>query len=120
MATIVKEEIEQLKSQWKMLWRDRFDDKVRAEGVASRDYPMLEVERGLVVVATRDYTPPDFADILKRHNAFLLAPSVGGWGKFIKDSVRKQKKSTKRYVPPKPKHDAKQQNKKGGRGWLHV
>ena len=78
MVTIMNEEIvHQLKSEWKMLRRDSFDDKV-SEGVASRDYPLLEVERGLAVLATRDHEPPDFAEILKRHNVVITSPSVGG------------------------------------------
>ena len=123
MVNSVNEKIvDELSKEWKMLWRDRFDDRVSAEGIASQDYPGLDVERGLVVVATRDYKPPDFAEILKRHNVVFTSPSVGGWGKFVKDSVKKQKRFTVKEssVPSKSKRDRKQQCKKGGRGWLHL
>jgi hypothetical protein len=36
------------------LWKERFDDKVRAEGVANRDYSSLFVEKGTVIFATRN------------------------------------------------------------------
>jgi hypothetical protein len=113
-----------LKGEWKALWRERIDDRVRAEGIANRDYPRLEVERGLVIVATRDYKPLDFVKILQRHSLVSSNPSVGGWGKFIRDVISNQKRFTKRGrpVPSKPEHERQkdQQCKKGGRGWLHV
>ena len=33
-----KKLVEELKVQWKLLWSERFDDKVRAEGVSVNDY----------------------------------------------------------------------------------
>ena len=33
-----KKLVEKLKVQWKLLWSERFDDKVRAEGVSMSDY----------------------------------------------------------------------------------
>ena len=113
--------IDELKKEWRVLWRDRIDDRVRAEGVASQDYPGLYVERGLVVVATRDYKPLDFLEILRRHNLVPPRASVGGWGKFIRDFIRKQRRFTRREpVSSKPERKGKQQRKKGGRGWLHL
>ena len=50
-----------------MLWRDRIDDRVRAEGIADKDYSMLFVEGGLVVVATRDYKPLNFREIMENY-----------------------------------------------------
>jgi hypothetical protein len=123
-----KEFIDELKKQWKTLWRDRFDDRVRAEGIANRDYPMLDVERGRIIIATRDYKPLDFAEILQKHNppdvngdVVPPSPSVGGWGRFIRDVLSRQKRFTKRGrpVPAEPEREEKQQRKKGGRGWLH-
>lgn len=113
--------IDELKKEWRVLWRDRIDDRVRAEGIANEDYPRLDVERGLVIVATRDYKPPDFVEILQRHNLAPPSPSVGGWGKFIRDVLSKQKRITKRrrQAPLEPDRKEKQQRKKGGRGWLH-
>ncbi len=120
-----KQLLEELKMQWRILWRDRIDDKVRAEGIANRDYSLLFVERGTVVVATRDYKPLDFVEILKQHkpsdveNAAPPSPSVGGWGKFIRGVISKQKRFTRRRPAPLEPKKKVQQLKKGGRGWLH-
>lgn len=113
--------IDELKKEWRVLWRDRVDDRVRAEGIASQDYPRLCVERGLVIVATRDYEPPDFLEILRRHNLVPPGSPVGGWGRFIRDFVSKQRRFTRREpVSSKPERREKQQRKKSGRGWLHL
>ena len=120
--------LEELKREWSVLWRDRIDDRVRAEGIADRDYSMLFVERGTVIIATRDYKPPDFVEILQQHNLVnvdVLVPqssSVGGWGKFIRSVLSKQKRFTgrRRPAPSESNHKKKQQLKKGGRGWLHL
>ncbi|RLI40343.1 hypothetical protein DRO69_13025 [Candidatus Bathyarchaeota archaeon] len=119
--------IDELRTTWKMMWRERIDDKVRAEGIASKDYSSLFVDRGIVIIATRDFKPLDFTEILERHkppeipNAIPPSPSVGGWGKFIRNVLNKQKPSIKRRrEPPQKKERPKnQQKKKGGRGWLH-
>ena len=123
-----KEFVDEVKGQWKMLWRERIDDKVRAEGIANQDYSMLFVEQGLVVVATRDYKPLDFFEILQRHMSPEMIgavvpphPSVGGWRKFVRDFISKRKRFTRRGrpIPQEAKRGGKQQLKKGGRGWLH-
>ena len=122
-----KQFVEELKAQWRILWRDRIDDKVRAEGIANQNYSLLFVDRGTVIIATRDYKPLDFVEILEQHkppdleNAVPPSPFVGGWGKFIRDAISKQKRFTRRGrpVPSEPKKKA-QQLKKGGRGWLHL
>lgn len=119
--------VDELRAQWKSLWRTRIDDKVRAEGIADKDYSELFVERGTILVATRNYRPPDFAEILEKHtpagidNPVPPNPSVGGWGKFAKTVLGKQKRvgRRRRAPPPQPRRDKKQQRKKGGRGWLH-
>ena len=121
----LKEFVDELRGQWRLLWRDRIDDRVRAEGIANEDYSKLFVERGTVIVATRDYKPPDFVEILQQHIASgadkLIPPdpAVGGWGKFMRSVLRKQRELTRRLAPPKPNRDQRQQLKKGGRGWLH-
>jgi len=107
------------------LWRNRIDDKVRAEGIANQDYSNLFVEQGTVIVATRDYKPPDFVEILQRHvssDAEKLVPpdpAVGGWGKFIRSAISKRKSVARKRAPPEPDRKRDQQLKKGGRGWLH-
>ncbi|NIR87763.1 hypothetical protein GWO13_09495 [Candidatus Bathyarchaeota archaeon] len=120
--------VDDLRVQWKRLWRDRIDDKVRAEGIAREDYSSLFVDRGTVIVATRDFKPLDFVEILERHkpsevsNAIPPSPRVGGWGKFVRDRISKQRRFTRRGrpVPSKPKRKGNQHRKKGGRGWLHA
>lgn len=122
-----KELVEELRTQWKNLWRERIDDRVRAEGVANKDYSKLFIEKGTVIFATRNCQLPDFGDILKLNsvndpNRFAsLSPHTGGWGKFIKTTISRQK-------PPEKKSRDRQlyeversrrQAKKGGRGWLH-
>jgi len=123
-----RELVQELKQRWSNLWRHRIDDKVRAEGIASKDYDLLFVDRGTVIVATKDYKPPNFRQILEQHaedklpdRVVALNPSVGGWRKFIRDVISKQERLTKsgRPIPPKPKKE-RQQPKKGGKGWLHV
>lgn len=122
----MKELVDELKAQWKMLWRERIDDKVRAEGIANRDYSMLFVERGLVIVATKDYKPLNFVEILQQHIPVEVSdrvvpphPSVGGWRRFVRDHISKRRGFTKRGrpIPGEVKLRKRQQVKKGG--WLH-
>lgn len=123
-----KEFVQELKREWRALWRDRIDDRVRAEGIADRNYSMLFVEQGTVIIATRNYTPPDLVEILRRHNSLnvdVLVPpssSVGGWGKFIRSVMSKQERFTERRrpAPSALNYMKKQQLKKAGRGWLHL
>jgi len=123
-----KKLVGELKQQWKTLWRDRIDDKIRAEGIADKDYSLLFVERGTVIIATRKCEPPDFYEILQQHKLSTDSeiippnPSAGRWGKFIRSFMKKQpqfvkqRKTTKRL---KTEHKESLQQKKGGRGWLH-
>jgi len=123
-----REFLEALRKRWKSLWLDRIDDKVRAEGIANEDYDTLFIDKGTVIVATRNYKPPDFEEILERHaedkqpgKVVVSNSRVGGWGKFVRDVVSKQKRFTKRGRPvPSQPEKKKQQLKKGGRGWLHA
>ena len=62
--------MDELKTRWKMLWRERIDDKIRAEGIAKQDYSKLFVARGLVVIATRNYKPMDFVEGGSRWHTF--------------------------------------------------
>jgi hypothetical protein len=118
--------LEDVIEEWRALWRDRCDDKVKAEAMANRDFPLLRIERGTVIAAPRAFKPLDLRSILKRHEADDVGsdvptyPSMGGWGKFARAVLIKQsraragkrslkKRSLERHV----------QRKKGGRGWLH-
>ena len=126
MSLTQKEMVEEIKNQWKKLWQERVDDKVRAEGIATTDYSKLFVDKGTVIHATRNFRPLSFKEILDQNqveNADRLVPStpqIGGWTKFIKVAITNQKPQRNRraqsYVAPEKE---KQQPKKGGRGWLH-
>jgi hypothetical protein len=125
-ANEIKEFVDELRGQWKDLWRNRFDDKVRAEGIAQKEYLNLFVERGTVIMATRDFRPLDFFDIVQQYLLFdtekAIPPNstIGGWGKFVRNKICKNKTKTRRFIPPKPAQKKGQQRKKGGRGWLHA
>ena len=127
MSLTQKELVEELKVQWKKLWHERVDDKVRAEGIAIEDYVKLFVEKGTIIHATRAFKALNFKEILEQNqiaNAEQFVPPsplVGGWTKFIRTSITGQRSQRNRraqlYVELKKE---KQQPKKGGRGWLHV
>jgi hypothetical protein len=127
MSSEQKEKVEELKADWKKLWQERFDDHLRAEGIAIADYSALYVEKGTIIHATRDFKALNFKEILERHKVenpdrFVQPdPQVGGWSKFIKSEITYRKnprnKRAESYCPEKKEP---QQPKKGGRGWLHV
>ena len=120
--------VDELKQRWKALWQERIDDKLRAEGIAREDYKLLFVEQGTVIVATRDYAPPRFGQIVERHAEdkqtsvdAVPSPMVGGWGKFARDVIGKQRRFTKQGRPvPSAPVKKRQQLKKRGKGWLNV
>ncbi|MCX8154186.1 MAG: hypothetical protein N3E52_07115 [Candidatus Bathyarchaeota archaeon] len=122
-----KELVEILKIEWKKLWSERLDDKVRAEGIATADYRYLFVERGLIIHAIKDYKALSFREILAQHqiaNAERYIPpppQIGGWTKFIKTHITcQQQRREKRAQLYQEEQKQKQQLKKGGRGWLHL
>lgn len=126
-----RERVEELKNQWSKMWRQRIDDKVRAEGIANQHFPELFVEQGRVIVATRSCKPPDFREILEGHKpeemkslGFPPHPWAGGYGKFIREVICKQRRygseDRRRMVRGwEEKKKERQQLKKGGKGWLH-
>jgi hypothetical protein len=127
MSLHQKEMVEELRIQWKRLWQERVDDKVRAEGVATADYCDLFVDQGTIIHATRDFKTLNFKEILEQHQIadaerFIPPdPQIGGWTKFVKVNITRQQLRRKRcaelhYDESKR---GKQQPKKGGRGWLH-
>lgn len=116
-----------LKEEWKSLWRERIDDKVRAEGIANRDYDMLLLDRGTIIFASRDARLPSFREIFEAWvppsmmNVVPPDPSVGGWRKFIKTEFKKVGLRKRRYDRRKGTNEKRsQQLKCGGRGWLHA
>ncbi len=120
--------IEEVKREWRSLWTERYDDRVRAEGISSGEYASLFVNRGLVIFATRDFKALNLREILSKHEVGevdrLLGPhpSAGGWNKFIKTSILKHQrnKRSEQIRQELETRKKKQQLKKGGRGWLHV
>ncbi len=126
-----KEFVKELKVEWKKLWCERVNDRVRAEGVAVHDYSSLFVDKGTVIHATRDFKALNFKEILQQHqidntDKFITpSPEVGGWNKFVKTKITNVKSRSADLI--KKEHsdidcNAKkggQQPKKGGRGWLH-
>ena len=90
-----KKFVEELKVEWKRLWSERVDDKVRAEGIAIDNYSSLFVDKGTVIHATRDFKALNFKDILEQHEVSNVerylppSPHVGGWNKFVKDNIAK-------------------------------
>lgn len=124
-----KEFVEELKRQWKLLWWERIEDKVKAESLARQDFSMLFVERGTVIMATRDYKPLDFVQVLFKHNlareesVVSPGPAVGGYGKFAREVYgRKQNKQNtgRKGRVIAGSSGLSGQRKKGGRGWLHA
>ncbi len=125
MALKQKELVEELKVEWKRLWRERIDDKVRAEGIAINNYDTLFIDKGTVIHATRDFKVLNFKDILQEHqiqNAERYIPpnpQVGGWNKFVKDNISKQNRKKQAAMFYEQKKE-KQHLKQNGRGWLHI
>ena len=117
---------EEVKAEWKVLWQSHIDDKVRAEGLTDRCFPLLSVERGTVISATRDFKELNLKAILRSHNVLNVEqvvgphPSDGGWTKFAKTVLNKQTRTHHFSFEKQPERPGKNlQLKKGGRGWLH-
>jgi hypothetical protein len=122
-----KEFIDELKVEWKKLWRERIDDKVRAEGIAVNDYNGLFIDKGTVIHATRDFKALNFKDILEQHeisNAERYIPPdphVGGWTKFVKNNITNQlPKGKKMAIFSAEEKSVKQHLNKKSKGWLHI
>jgi hypothetical protein len=119
--------VDELKVEWKSMWQEQFNDKVRAEGISVADYERLKISRGTVLHATRSCETPEFKDILEENlidnpNRYIQPNNIdGGWKKFINTNITrgtfKTKQAVESVAPSKP---VSKQPKKGGRGWLHV
>lgn len=123
--------VEELRLQWASLWRERIDDKVRAEGIAAKDFGLLFMDKGTVIVATRQYKHLEFKEILEEYEAPYEVkakaekplPHVGGWRKFggqMAAGARSRKRQWLEENKLKKGRKKKLQLKKGGRGWLHI
>ena len=126
-AKAQKKLVEDLKVQWKLLWNERLNDRVRAEDISVANYDSLHVERGTIIHATRDFKALNFKEILEAHMVKnpdrFVQPDyrLGGWSKFVKTEITNhQPQRNKRAVAYVPKKSVGQQPKKGGRGWLHA
>ncbi len=124
-----KKLVEQLKLQWKQLWSERLNDKVRAEDISGSNYEHLRVEKGTIIHASRDFKPLNFKEILEQHRVdnpeAFVQPDVnlGGWTKFPRTEIlapTKQQREGKQQSMFLAEKKVAQQPKKGGRGWLHV
>lgn len=122
-ARAARELKHELKAEWSELWSTKYDDEVRAEGVSCKEFNMLLVDLGEVIVATRDFKPLSFREILEARLGSDMAgrvepdPAVGGWGKFVKKHLPKHKHVKRER--PEVKIDLSQQQRKGGHGWLN-
>ena len=122
--------VEELRQQWITLWRERIDDKVRAEGIADKNFELLFVDKGTVIVATRHYKPLEFKEILEEYEAPYEVkvkeerplPHVGGWRKFGRQMARRARSRRMLWLEDNSKkgRNGNLQLKKGGRGWLHL
>jgi hypothetical protein len=121
-----KELVESLKSEWKLLWSERFNDKIRAEDVSLKEYNALKVEQGRVIHANRDFKAVTFKEILEQHLVDnpdrFIQPNVqiGGWNKFVKTTIAASNPRKKEHILPYTNKKQVSQPKKGGRGWLHA
>ncbi len=114
-----------LKGEWGLMWRERLDDKMRAEGIVVRDYPLLFMDRGFIVFATRSAKMPSFPEIVEYWSSqgmvYSPDPMAGGWGKFMKTEMKVGAHSRARAYEREHlvSNEHRQQLRKGGRGWLH-
>jgi hypothetical protein len=115
-----------LRAEWNLMWTERFDDRQRSEGVAIDDYPLLFMDRGFIVFATRDAKTPVFREIVDywatQGLVYSPDPDVGGWGRFIRTEMKRVAHSrAARHVDDESgRKKSEQQMKKSGRGWLHA
>lgn len=111
-----------LKLEWKDLWINKYEDDVKGEGVSLKDYTLIEVDRGEIIYATRDYKRRSFRDILEKYldkeevERVDIDPQTGGWKKFAKENFPGKKEKIKREKPV-IKNDLSQQQRKHGFGW---
>ena len=121
--------VDSLRGEWKLMWQYMLEDKVRAEGIATKDYKRLFVERGQILFATKNFKPPEFREILEAHltseevERVNPNPIRGGVHKFIREHITRGnglKKKRRRQAFFEPKKMKKHQHlKHGGKGWLH-
>lgn len=121
-----EELLDDLKFQWKLLWAERFTDKVRAEDISINNYALLNVDQGTIIHATRDFKVLNFREILQQlkieNPDHYIQPDAqtGGWNKFVKTKIKTAEKNRGVLTNGRNKGGQTKQVKKGGRGWLHT
>ena len=81
------------RDEWRNLWDTKFDDKVKAEDIALREFAVLFVDKGDMICDSRNAKPLDFYGIIERHEKESGTrirppdPKEGGLGKFIKEEI---------------------------------
>lgn len=109
-----------LKNEWKLLWKNKYDDKKLAEGISTEEYLNLNVKQGEIIYATKKCKSIDFYEILEKkigkdyNKKIVPSPQIGGWRKFAKENLQKTRKEK-----PKINVDLIQQQRKHGKGWLN-
>ena len=106
----------------------RFDDRVRAEGVSVNDYAILDIEKGTIIHATKDFKVLNLKQILEKYliedpDRYVQPDvNVGGWNKFIKSEIssNSKKDGIAFNISNKRVSKKRQQAKKSVRGWLHA
>ena len=97
---------------------------MKAEGVSSKDFDTLFVERAEIINATRKFKPLSFTAIYEKHVGEDVAskatpdPQVGGWRKFARQHFSSKPGFSSREKP-KVDVDLNQQQRKKGEGWLN-
>jgi len=114
-----------LKKEWKLMWTERFDDRTKGEGIVTRDHPLIFMDRGSVIFASRDVKTPTFSEIVElwaaRGSIYAPQPAVGGWGKFIRTQLRSASHSrARKFASDLFNLKANQCKKKHAKGWLHI
>lgn len=122
--------LEDVRGEWNSIWRDCIADKQRAEVIANKDYFLLFINRGTVIMATKDFKPLNLSDILCSHgikdeklNRAIADPSIGGYRKFSRIILNKQERISRKISSQATKQKKFKKNqplKKGGRGWLNI
>lgn len=125
----VKELVDDLRREWKLMWWSRIDDKIRAEGIADKTFDRLFVDRGTVLYATRGCKPLEFREVLEKYLSPIEAerfnpdPRRGGIRKFIRDYIISGKKDEAKLMSifvNGRKDTERCARKNGGKGWLHI
>ena len=78
-----KKFVDSLKSEWNLMWIERFNDKPKAEGVSMDNYLNVGVERGTIIHATRDFkalTSRIYLSSIKSSNQTVLFNRIQVWG----------------------------------------